>query len=51
MEYQQVARMPALQHFIFDLEKQMKPAPIFHQTQNVLFCILRRKCYVQNILG
>jgi hypothetical protein len=51
MEYQRVARMPAQQHFILDLEEGMKLAPIFHQMQNILFCILRRKCFVHNVLG
>jgi hypothetical protein len=50
MEYQQVARMPALQHFILDLEKGMKLALMFYQTQNILLCILRRKLFVHNVL-
>ncbi len=42
IEYQQAARMPALQCFILDLKKRMKLAQNFGQMQNILFCILRR---------
>jgi hypothetical protein len=51
MEYQRAARMPPLQCFIRDLEKRMKLAGIFHQVQNVFFCILKRKHFVQNVVG
>jgi hypothetical protein len=43
--------MPTLQCFILDLEKRLKPMEIITQIQNVLFCILRRKHFVWNVLG
>jgi hypothetical protein len=43
MKYQRAASMPSQQHFIYSLEKGMKLAPIFCQTQNILFYVLRRK--------
>jgi hypothetical protein len=46
MEYQRAARMPALRHFILELEKRVKLALILSQMQNTLFWILRRKCFV-----
>jgi hypothetical protein len=42
MEYQRAAGMPALQHFIFELEKKMKLAMIFCQMQNVLIFVEKR---------
>jgi hypothetical protein len=45
MEYQRAARMPVLQLFILDLEERLKLGSIFHQTQNVLLCLTRRKCF------
>jgi hypothetical protein len=43
--------MPALQHFIPDLEVRMKLASIFCQAQNILFRILGRKHFVHNVLA
>jgi hypothetical protein len=51
MEYQPAGRMPALQRFTLDLEEGMKLAPIFHQMQNILFYVLRRKSLVHYVLG
>jgi hypothetical protein len=46
MEYQ-----GALQHFILDLQERTKLVPIFCHMQNFLFCILRTRHFVLNVLG
>ncbi len=48
MEYKRAATMPALLCFI---QKGMKLAAIFCQTLNILLCVLRRKQFVQDVLG
>jgi hypothetical protein len=45
-------RMSAgMQCFILDLEKRIKLAQIFLEMQKILFCILRRKYFVKNVLS
>jgi hypothetical protein len=45
-EYQQAARMPALQHFNPTLKREMKLAQVFHQTQNILFYVSGKKHFL-----
>jgi len=51
MECQRTAGMPALHHFILDLEERTNLAQIFCRMQNILFCVLRRKHFVFDVLG